>query len=76
MDGVMDIRWAIEALTKAGHAVTEAGGIPGLYRVDGGPELTTMQLAQIAMQVVPGTGGQRRLERIAALPSGAGSLFS
>jgi len=36
-------------LAKNGHTVTGAD-IPGLYRVDGGPELTLGQLLQIASE--------------------------
>ena len=34
----------IKALQQAGHTVTMTGDIPGLWRVDDGPELTTNQL--------------------------------
>lgn len=39
------------ALLKAGHHLT-AVDIPGLWRIDGGPELTTRQLMQVAREML------------------------
>jgi hypothetical protein len=40
-------RLAIKRLVRAGHQV-EAQDIPGLFRVDGGPELTVRQVINLA----------------------------
>lgn len=47
-------RWRVDlmaALEKAGHRV-EQQDIPGLWRIDGGPELTTGQLMQVGAQLL------------------------
>lgn len=46
---------AIKRIENAGHDVQLTGDIPGLFRVDGGPEITTNQLMQIASTVRPVT---------------------
>lgn len=40
---------AIHWLRQNGHHVEPAGGIPGLYNVDRGPELTTGQIISLWM---------------------------
>ena len=37
----------IEMLQRSGHAVAMTGDIPGLWRVDNGPEITTNQLLSL-----------------------------
>lgn len=44
---------AINALTERGRRVEQSGLIPGLYRIDDGPEITTNQLIQISMTLPP-----------------------
>lgn len=43
---------AMQIIASHGHAVTEQD-IPGLYRIDGGQELTTNQLISVATSYVP-----------------------
>lgn len=49
------IQRAIDGLAAKGVVVTRAGDIPGLYNVQGGPEITVGQLLDLARQrgVVP-----------------------
>ena len=42
---------ATRALSAAGHTVAPAGDIPGLYSIDGGPELTAHQVADVAWRL-------------------------
>ena len=52
----MDYNDAMVALVKAGHTVSQGMGpwSPwGLYRIDGGPELTEMQLIDVARRLPP-----------------------
>jgi len=42
----------MQIIASHGHAVTEQD-IPGLYRIDGGQELTTNQLISVATSYVP-----------------------
>lgn len=39
---------AIQKLMRRGHRVEICADIPGLFRIDGGPELTTGQLIGVA----------------------------
>jgi hypothetical protein len=39
---------AIRALMDKGHDVSLTGDIPGLFTIDGGPELTTSQLISLS----------------------------
>ena len=48
------IESAIRALRQAGHIVTAADSIPGLFHIDGGPELTTNQLIGLAAKAPSG----------------------
>lgn len=41
---------ATKALTDAGHSVEPSGDIPGLYRINGGAELTVGQVVDVARQ--------------------------
>lgn len=45
----MRVEQATRILEAKGHTV-EATDIPGLFRINGGPELTTSQLLSVAMQ--------------------------
>lgn len=47
------VQIAIEALAERGRRVEPSGLIPGLYRIDGGPEITTNQLIHISMTLPP-----------------------
>jgi hypothetical protein len=42
---------AIKRLEKHGREVGLTGDIPGLFRIDGGPEITTNQLISIAQSL-------------------------
>jgi hypothetical protein len=44
---------AISRLVAAGHIVEGDPIIPGLYRIDGGPELTVGQLIDFASRLAP-----------------------
>lgn len=42
---------AIKRIEDSGHDVSLTGDIPGLFRIDGGAELTTGQLLDIARKL-------------------------
>lgn len=48
----MSVVRAMEIIASHGHVVTKQD-IPGLYRIDGGQEITTNQLISIATSYVP-----------------------
>lgn len=62
------LQQAINALTGRGHSVAESN-IPGLFRVDGGPEITTNQLMGLAAgSSVNGGGRAATFEVLSAEP--------
>jgi hypothetical protein len=44
---------AIKRIESAGNAVQLTGDIPGLFRINDGPELTTRQLLDVASRISP-----------------------
>lgn len=47
----MTVHDIIRHLRASGYAVTTEN-VPGLYRIDGGPELTTSQLHQVGERLI------------------------